>query len=124
MSKLKVFGALVFGSMLLASAFGFAAHNTVNDSNVGSGVGNVNGFTTSNTHYTLDTQGEVIGVSFNISPNASQVRVTTNSATGFGSGFDSLTNWTCTGGSPTVTCTATVKVDPEGITQLTVVAGA
>jgi hypothetical protein len=55
-------------AILALSAFGFAAANTVNPSNAGDGDGAVSGFTISNIDYSLDTNGDIDGVTFQLAP--------------------------------------------------------
>lgn len=52
-------------AVVAMSVFGFAAANTVDDSNAGDGTGDVSGGDVENIHYTLNSSNEITTVSFN-----------------------------------------------------------
>jgi hypothetical protein len=56
--------------LLATAAYGFAAANTVPDTNAGSGVGAVSGFDTSSITYTMDATdpSKIASIAFDLSP--------------------------------------------------------
>lgn len=71
---------LALFAILAMSAFGFAASNTVPDSNAGDGDGDISGYIITNITYELSdtTIGAVDNVSFDLDVAASDVKVAFN----------------------------------------------
>src|SRR5487761_2635202 len=114
--------AKVVGAVGLLTALGggaasaFTASNSVPNSYAGAGVGTVSGYVVSNIHYTLtqnaNNSGDISGVSFPLSAQATQVGYVLYGANGAigggGSGAGgpgtcvetaNSYSWTCTGGT-------------------------
>lgn len=113
------FFAAVFAVLILgASAYGFAAGNTVPDGKVGDGSGTVSGYTVSNVaYYTEDGDtdpGTLDKITFDLDAAASTVKVKPDAdgANWFSCADQGSNAWSCT-----ITSTNTADVD-----QLRVVA--
>lgn len=109
MKKLLIVGVV---AILGALSLGAAANITVNGGNVGSGNGSVGGYIVTNTVWTTDSNGDVIGVDFDLDSPATSagVQTTTGTPSPTGpaslnpSGFDSFANWDCTPTGTDVSC--------------------
>ncbi|MCC6961424.1 MAG: hypothetical protein IT301_16375 [Dehalococcoidia bacterium] len=99
--RLLVLGAL---GIVAAATLGFAATNTVPDSNAGDGSGAVSGYTVTNIHYTLGANPATTSqVSFDVTPAFSSTGTNVIS-------LDGGTTWITCSGASSVTCPATVSV--------------
>ena len=103
--RLLVIG--LFG-LLAVLSYGFAASNSVPDSNAGDGQGAITGYAVSNVHYTLNASTPTVtsSVSFTLAPAlpaGGTARISLDS------GATWLPDGACTGTS-TMTCTAAVSV--------------
>ncbi|GIW13780.1 MAG: hypothetical protein KatS3mg062_1219 [Tepidiforma sp.] len=115
------FVAIAVLAIVAVSALGFAATNTVPQTNAGDGSGTVSGYTVSNVHYSLNATNPSTAdsVTFDLSPTlptGGTARVS----------FDGGTTWSnaCSSGSgSTVTCSFTTPQSiGSGFTSLRVVA--
>lgn len=97
---------LALFAILAMSSFGFAALNTVEDSNAGAGPGDISGFAITGVTYELSATdyGVITSVSFDIAPAAGDVHIRFDDpATLFGcTDNGGGTNWTCDTTSGTV----------------------
>ena len=120
MKKLLIVGVV---AILGALSLGAAASITVDGGGVGSGTGTVGGFVTSNTTWVTDGNGDVTGVSFDITNAPTSVDVQTDGVTTAGP-VDGFGNWDCVAGvTLDFDCTTnTSPVASGGINNLTVVA--
>lgn len=114
--RMLMLGAL---GIVAATTLGFAATNTVPDSNAGDGAGVISGYTVTNVHYTLDstTPTQVNQVSFTLAPAmvaGGTIRISTN-----GTNFITAP---CTG-TTNITCSlAGAGITAQSLTNLRVVA--
>ena len=91
---------LALFAILAMSAFGFAAVNTVEDSNAGDGSGDIGAFAVDNISYDLsDTNyGMVESVTFRVLPSADEVDVHFGDPNTFYSCTNTVANqWSCSG---------------------------
>ncbi|MFL7868507.1 MAG: hypothetical protein AB8I58_06735 [Anaerolineales bacterium] len=96
--------ALMLILILVASAFAFAASNTVDESGLGEGTGDISGYNITGIRYTLDTTGNpstITAVTFNAvplagapDPNTVQIQIDGGSWIACSAGVGN--SWSCT----------------------------
>jgi hypothetical protein len=102
---LRLLAMLGLMLVLSATAYGFAAANTVPESGAGDGQNTISGYDITNVTYTLNstTPSNLATVAFDIAPTAGasapstvKVKLVSASSTWFACSNTATTNWSCT----------------------------